>query len=316
MTPYQNVIRVTDVPRWENVMSIGLTRCLIAVGLWASHGASLAQEQMPPGDQSTIVVTGSRDSEQDVKDFVRALTPAPVGARLSRFEQAVCPFAVGLPVVQRDLLVSRMRRVATETGIAVGGAKCFPNVVVMVADDKRALLKELRRKHSNYFGQLSLGRIRDLDRHPGPAVAWHLQGPPLSARGTETFFDDGIGAYVNRTTEPESRLYSSGRPQFEGAVVVVERKALKGLTVTQLADYAAMRAFAGSNPARLGQSGLTTILGVLDAPPESQVPLSLTATDFAFLRSYYSAPRNLHASAQRSAIGRSMTKDAERRDPN
>lgn len=297
-------------------MSIGWTRYLIAIGLLASNGVALAQDETPPRDPSTIVVTGNRNSEQDIKEFVRALTPAPVGAKLSRFEQAVCPFAVGLPQVQREALVSRMRRVAKEAGIAVGGAKCFPNVVVMVANDKRALLKELRRRHARYFGDLTHGRIRALERQPGPAVAWHLQGPPISARGMETFFDDALGAYVNRTTEPESRLYSSGRPQFEGAVVVVERGALVGLTVTQLADYAAMRAFAGSDPARLGQSGMTTILGVLDAPPESQVPLSLTAADFAFLRSYYSAPRNTHSSAQRSAISRSMTQEAERRARN
>ncbi|MBA3729970.1 MAG: hypothetical protein H0W92_04065 [Sphingomonas sp.] len=294
---------------------MGVVRGLFLCSALVAATAVVAQPASPPTDQSTIVVTGERSSEQDMQDFVRALTPASPGGQLSRFEQSVCPSALGLPLQQRDAVVARMRRIAREAGIAVGGANCSPNVVVMVTQDKAILMRELRRKHSQYFGQMSQRQIRALIRQPGPAVAWQLQGPPMSARGMETFFDPALGAYVNRTTEPGSRLAAAGRPQFDGAVVVVERGSLTGLTVTQLADYAAMRAFAGTSPSRLGESGTTTILRILEAPAGSEVPLSLTAADFAFLRGFYSVARNLHPGAQRSAIGRSMKKDAERRAP-
>lgn len=174
-------------------------------------------------------------------------------------------------------------------------------------------MQELRRRHPSYFGQMSQREIRDLVRQPGPAVAWQRQGPPVSASGTELFFDPALGAYINQTMEPGSRLRAAGRPQFDGAVVVVERGSLDGLTVTQLADYAAMRAFAGTDPSRLGQSGTRTILRILEAPVGSEVPLSLTQSDLSFLRGYYSAPRNLGTSAQRSAIHRGMAREVERR---
>lgn len=107
---------------------IGSISGLIVFGVLAATGA-VATQAVPPNDRSTIVVTGNRDAEQDMKEFVRALTPAPVGGRLSRFEQSVCPVALGLPPRQRDAVVARMRRVAQEVGIAVSGDTCFPNVV-------------------------------------------------------------------------------------------------------------------------------------------------------------------------------------------
>ncbi len=294
-------------------MMIGLTRVLILSGVLVATGAAATQGDSSPNNQSTIVVTGNRNAKQDMQEFVRALTPTPPGGQLSRFEQAVCPSALGLPQHQRDAVVARMRRVAREVGIAVDVANCSPNVVLMITRDKAVLMRELRRRYSQYFGQMSQRKIRELARQPGPAVAWQLQGPPMSARGAETFFDPILRANINRTTEPESRIYKSGRPQFDGAVVVVERHSLTGLTVTQLADYAAMRAFAGTDPSRLRQSGLPTILKILEAPAGTELPLSLTHSDLGFLRGFYSAQRNLHTSAQRSAISRSMAQEVERR---
>lgn len=294
-------------------MMIGLVRYLLLSGFVAATPAAASQNEPASDDQSTIVVKGNRSADQDMKDFVRALTPTPPGGQLSRFEQHVCPRAVGLPQIQQQSLAKRIRRVAREVGIAVGGANCVPNLFVMVTQDKKVLLTELQRRYSHYFGELSSQEIRRLARHPGPAVAWHLQGVPISAQGTEASYDPVLRAYLNRTTGASSRITATGRRQFEGAVVVVERRSLAGVTVTQLADYAAIRALVGSDPSRLSASSPPTILRVLDSPAGSAVPLSLTEWDLGFLRGFYSAPRNLSASAQRSAISRSVTKEAERR---
>lgn len=296
-------------------MMFSLTRGLFLCAAMAAANAAVAQPASAPDDQSPIVVTANRNAKQDMQEFVRALTPVLPGGQLSRFEQAVCPVALGLPQVQRDAVAGRMRRVAREAGISVGGAKCVANVVVLVTRDKKALLQLLQRRHAHYFGDMSNSQIRKLIRQPGPAAAWHLQGAPVSARGVELFHDPALDMYVNRTTEAASRMTAAARPQFEGAVVVIERGSLAGLTVTQLADYAAMRAFARTDPTRLGQSATPTILRVLEAPMGSQVPRSLTASDLAFLRGFYSAPRNLHTGAQRSAIRKSMTEETERREP-
>lgn len=288
---------------------------MAGIGLFLAAMIAQPSPANPPNasDQSTIIVTGRRNAKDEIRDFVGALTHVGIGGSLTRFEQSVCPIALGLPKQQGDGVARRMRRVAQAAGIPVGGSDCFPNVVVMVVRDKKAALEELRRRYPQYFGDLSQRQIRALVRQPGYAAAWQMQGAPVSARGMELFYDPVKGYYVNQTTESASRISVGGRRQYDGAVVVVERGALTGLTVTQLADYAAMRAFAGADPARLGTNRLSTILRILETPIGSEVPPTLTEWDMGFLRSYYSSPRNLQTGAQRSDMARRIEKEVERR---
>jgi len=296
---------------WSQSMMAGVLGVLIAGAVLTTSEAASAQDISATPDQSTIVVTGERNTEQRVRDFVGAITWVPARSQLGRFEQSVCPVAVGLSQLQAVAVANRMRRVAESVGIRVDGANCVPNVVVVVTSDKSAFMAELRKKYPHYFGPMPHRQIRELVRQPGPATAWQLKGPPVSARGTELHFDPSIGQYVNRTTEAASRINTAARPQFDAAVVVVERSALAGLTTTQLADYASMRAFTGSEPSRLGNSGAPTILRILEAPMGSEVPVTLTHWDLGFLRGFYASPRNLNTAAQRSAIRQSVVTEIE-----
>jgi hypothetical protein len=271
---------------------------------------SAAQDQAPPDDASEIVVTGTRDMERQVRDFVGALTQAPSGGQLSRFEAAICPTVVGVSPAQKQAIVTRMKRVAGAAGIAVGGASCTPNVLVVVTGEKKAFVEGLWKRHSYYFGQMSAGDVRKLASEPGPAAAWHVDGPPRTADGVE-LQQAGGGPYVNRTTRNPSRIGAAARPQFAAAAVVVEMKALDGLTTTQLADYAAMRTFARTDPRRLPETA-PSILRALEAPMGSEVPITMTPWDLAFLKSFYAAPRNLSAASQRSQIGGRLQGELER----
>jgi hypothetical protein len=285
-----------------------------AASLFAAAGAA-AQEAPPAADDPEIVVTG-QDIDQQISDFVGALTQAPPRGQLSRFEHKVCPAAIGLPPGQKQAVVTRIRRVAEAAGLEVGGARCIPNVLLMVTSDKRAFLEALERKHDYYFGDLSPGQVRRLVREPGPATAWQLQGPPLDSDGVEMSQGGaaalpGADYYVNRTVKAPSRIAAAARPQFQAAALVVEQRALDGLTTLQLADYAAMRLFARTDPERLAAAGPATILKVLDAPMGSEVPLTLTAWDLAFLKGLYAATDNLYAASQRTEIKRRIEKELE-----
>jgi hypothetical protein len=117
--------------------------------------------------------------------------------------------------------------------------------------------------------------------------------------------------YLNRTMRAQSRMTAASRPHFKAAFVVVESSALKGLTVKQAADYAAMRAFANTNPHKLAGSSVPTILNILDAPMNSQVPITMTEWDLAFLRALYASPLNLYAGANRAGIARHVSKEVQ-----
>jgi len=98
------------------------------------------------------------------------------------------------------------------------------------------------------------------------------------------------------------------------AALVIERRALDGLTTTQLADYAAMRLFARTAPERLAGSTAPTILTIIEAPMGSAVPITLTDWDLAFLRGLYASHNNLYAAEHRSRISRRIANELGRRE--
>jgi hypothetical protein len=286
-----------------------LSLALIVSAASLAPAASDAQTPTPAEAGPEIVITGTRDMEGEVRSFVGALTEATEG-QLARFESAICPAAVGLSPRQALAVAARIRRVAEAAGMDVGKASCRPNVLLIVSADKRVFIEALLKRHPEYFGELSSRAVRRLARAPGPAAAWHLEGPKLDADGME-LVEGSDGAAFNRTTNPASRITEVARPQFGAAAVVMEQKALNGLTVVQLGDYAAMRAFARSDPSKLPGTA-PTILRALDTPMGEEVPLTLTTWDLAFLRSLTAAPNNLPAALQRSSIRRGVAKQLDK----
>ena len=284
-------------------------RAWFVLAVSAAWAPALAQ-QLPPPDQQPIVVTGTKTSGDAIRNFVRDLTPLGAGGQLSRFEDEVCPFVTGLVPAQNAAVEERIRQLARAAGIDVAKPKCSPNVVLIIPTDKRAVLEELRRRHADYFGDLSGNQIRAVIRNPAPVDAWQIQGVAVSQDGRELPQRGGI--WENRTTARASRLVASTRPQFAAAVVVVAFDALDGLTVTQLAEYVTLRALTGADPAGLRRPGPPTILRVFDAPFGSELPVTLTEWDLSFLRGYYSARRNRTAAAQRSAIAKTITDDRQK----
>src|SRR5262245_58623895 len=115
---------------------------LAAFVLVSLSATAAAQQPAPPApDQSPIVVTGDKMSKSSVRNFVRDLTPLKSGG-LSRFEDKVCPIVYGLAPQQNAAVADRIRLVAKTAGIGVGGAKCSPNVVLIVASGKKTVLEE------------------------------------------------------------------------------------------------------------------------------------------------------------------------------
>ncbi|MBJ7439532.1 MAG: hypothetical protein JHD35_10970 [Sphingopyxis sp.] len=273
---------------------------LFALALLAAPAA--AQTDAP------IVVIGQRDIEQQIESFVGALTPASPRGQIARFETTACPGAFGMADAQRTAVQDRIRAVAKGVGLDVAAPDCKPNLVVIVTADKAAFLKALGKDHGYMFGDRTPTQVRKILAEPGPSTAWQIQ-TMVNADGRVIVNEGDMP--VNRTTRNPSRITAAARPAFMAAIVVVESKALDGLTTTQLADYAAMRALARIEPARIDTAAPATILRILDASPESEVPVTLTQWDFSFLKGLYSSPNNLYAPSQRTEIGRVIEQELD-----
>lgn len=284
-----------------------ISALLLAAGAAA---AGYAQQPATTGNEppADIVVEGVRNQDRQISDFVNALTKAPFGGQLSRFDWAVCPAVVGLTDANRAAVAERMRRVAASAGIKVAGSGCRPNALVIVTRDKKDFIKGLRAKFPAYFEGVSDSRVEDMLEDAGPAAAWHVEGR-LDADGIEVPRDAVTGVRFVERTDVASRVSMASRPHFVASIVVVELDALKGLTATQLGDYAAMRAFARTEPSRL--NGQWSILNVIDAPMDSAVPITLTEWDLAFLKSLYGSSADRLAKQQRGEMKRLMEKDLQ-----
>jgi hypothetical protein len=263
-------------------------------------------------DSSEIVVEARRNRNREIRAFVSALTPSRVGDQLARFDNAVCPASVGLPAVQNAQVVARLRAVASAAGIKVARGECTPNALMIVVADKDQFVAALRKKYPGYFVDPIGMKVRVPDE-PGPAIAWQVKGL-LDSNGIRppVVRPPSGGEYYSVETTMASRLKPSSRPDFLTSVVVVEVGALTGITTTQLADYAAMRLYSQANPARLANNGQQTILKIIDAPLDSQIPLTMTAWDLAFLKSLYRSEPLQYSTHQRAAIGREFRRELDK----
>ncbi|WP_428684552.1 hypothetical protein [Sphingopyxis sp.] len=279
-----------------------IAAALIATTPIAVACPAAAQDE---GD-APIVVTGQKDIEQQIQNFVGALTPASPRGQIARFEDSICPGAVGFTKEQREVVEDRIKLVVEHAGMKAGGAKCQINMLIIATPDKPGFLKGLSGDYGFLFGDRSPGEIRRILAQPGSATAWQVKGR-LNADGHPINLEQGIA--VNRTTRLPSLITAAARPYVAGAVVVLDSRALGGLTTTQVADYALMRAFADVDVRKLDAASAPTILRALDARDNEEIPVTLTQWDLAFLKGLYSGPDNLYAPSQRSAIGRTIEKE-------
>jgi hypothetical protein len=286
---------------------------LFALAAVLAVAPETAQSAPAAGDQA-IVITGQKDTRKTVEQFVRSLTPTFWRGQVSRFEHSVCPGVYGLAKPQADAVINRMRAVAKSVGIVVDREPCYPNVFVIATSEKKLLLDELEKHRGEIFGDMTRESVRAMQDDPEPAAAWQLRGAPISASGFDLRWDPSLG-WINQTTDAASHITEAARPQFDGAVVVVEKRALAGMTTTQLADYSIMRALTGADPEKLGNSSAPTILHVLDVPIGGQAPITMTKWDFAFLKGFYAVRRELRAGAQRGTITDTMTKQLKSARP-
>jgi hypothetical protein len=227
-----------------------------------------------------------------------AAQTANAGDSPVRFTRPVCPAVFGLAQQQAAFIAGRMRQVAKAAGVPLANQPCDANAIVIVTSNKTATIEALRQKRADYFPvEWSDRQIRALETDPYPAAAWQFEGllTPDGIRVAEnsdpSLLDPvapgALAAATSPTTLPASRMRPSIKRDVMTSVLVIEAKALDGITTTQFADYAAMRTFARADPRQTGLPASDTILKVLDAPMGTAVPLSVTAQDLDYLKGYY-----------------------------
>jgi hypothetical protein len=209
---------------------------------------------------------------------------------LARFQDPLCPGVVGIQLEQAQEIVGLIRDNAQMLGLRLADSKsCDPNVIVAVMDDPQGFLKELVKKRPYLLQELGKRQRERLLAGSGPVRSW--------AR-IEVRTRDGlmIPRRVNLDELPQttqqmahSKIYTATRRDIISAMVLVEPSAVHGLSVTQLADYATMRALSDDAGEAI-PAPHATILHLFDASGEK--PAGLTGSDWIFLKTLYSTEPN------------------------
>jgi len=254
-----------------------------------------------PNSGPTIVVTGKRPlTEEKALEVVRRVA-RPIDGQLARFKEPVCPRVTGFQPQYEALVEKRIRAVAEAAGAGAGEEGCVTNLFVVVVDDGREFVAELHRQHPEALAGVSKRDFAALANDEGAARSWTKTALTNSAGATvgrpaPTSGDGAVkygyaGSSVHFGDVNVMQVYETSNidPSVQQAIVstwvVLETRATFGKSLTQLADYAALRGLAMVRPAELDGSEDTIL--ALFAPGSEAAPAGLTEFDRAYLKSLY-----------------------------
>ena len=289
------------------------------VVLLALLGSS-ATAQEPASPSRDVIVTGRREVPRAVaRRFATNITRA-VDAQLARVRWPICPAVLGIDPVLAGQIADRIRAVARAAGAPVAGAGCRDaNSTVIVATDPVALLADIRLKHPGWLTGLRAAEVGRLIAETGPARAWQInevlnedgramRGSAASSGSTAPTTNPGSTADLSLPSAPVLQAMGSSilQPPTQQAIsasfLVLDARATLGKTPTQIADYAAMRLLAATQPPVAGGDTVLTLFSVAEAPA------ALTVTDAAYLRALYHTPVTEKASARLDSIAGQMAR--------
>jgi hypothetical protein len=208
---------------------------------------------------------------------------------LARFQDPLCPGIAGVAQAQAEGMVGLIRQNAAELGLRLADPQtCEANLLVAVMDDPSAYLDDLRKRKAWLFDWLDKDEREALFDTPGPAHTWtriftrSRDGQPVYPTHSLTDLP------FTRMEAAHSLIYVPVRRDIISAMVLIDKKAVQGLSVAQLADYATMRGLSGDQAERLEAPG-ESILGLFGDGPRAA---GLTRSDRIFLRTLYSTVPN------------------------
>lgn len=304
-----------------------MSMTIIALALASAAEPRVMARNAQPDE---IVVEG-RQTRDGATDFVDRLLPVVAGGQYGRFEDPICPRAIGVTASLGKEIADRIRRVARAANIDVAGDKCTPNLILITAADKNATVEALRKTRPLYVRGIGVDELNQLGRSERPFLSWQVtdvvgaDGMPVAGAGQSKPTTDVVDGSSSRagegrsryegafpratTTVSASRLRSVVKPRVLASVVIVETGALANVTARQLADFALVRAMTPSTGTR-EEPPASSILGLFNAgvTPESG-PQSVTWWDVSFLKALVNTRSDAYANTQKSEIRNHMVKE-------
>ncbi|MCL6252249.1 hypothetical protein M3P36_14485 [Altererythrobacter sp. KTW20L] len=200
-------------------------------------------------------------------------------------------------------MIDRIRDNARSLGIRLQEDGCAPNFIIAFVEDSQSAMQGLMDSNSGMFLYVQPEERRRL-LAPGPVHIYTSvelrtrDGIPISMERTNA------GPPVSQQAMAHSRIYTSTRRDIASVFVLYDRDTVRGMSLSQLADYATMRGLAQTEPA--GDLTMNSILNLFN--PTGPYPDELTDFDRAYLNSVYDWIPNLPAMAKIGNVNRELNR--------
>ena len=265
-------------------------------------------------DHNVIIVTGEKQRKKKISNFIKSAVNVKNG-QYARFNSSICAVAMGFNEQYNRVIEDRMRAVTKAADVRTGEPGCKPNMAIVAAKGSQDFIGTMRKKHPNAFGNLSIPARDRIMNGKGPAYVWNTtyaigsagsrNSSPGGGTGSSSSSLDGFGSGGGAPSfsGSNSRINTSIVRDINMAIVVIEKEALLGINLRQIADYGVMRLLANTDEpseANLSERSILTLFS--DRAEGYEAPQSVTAWDLALLKALYSTKNNVSASMQRAAM--------------
>lgn len=302
-------------------MGIRVALGSLAAAMLAASAPIAAGNQVAPSlepDLTEIEVLSEREMARKVfKDNLEELTdPLSVTETIPRFYEALCVKIAGLEPDQARFVASRIVATSRELGLAAPRSRCRANAVVIVVDDPERMYGKILKTRLDLLGILPFRdvhtrRLTDDVRGGRPVVWWSV----LTAGNRQGATFNELGLPIARGMEA-SRTAAGLYTVKARAVVMYDADQLRGATLEQIADHAALHIL--GSPRRqinFGAVGLPSMLSLFEDGPGT-APAGLTDFDRAYLKGLYAlGPGAFQSRVPRSVVTAYASQcEAERSD--
>ena len=272
-----------------------------------------------------VTVTGTR-SRSVIDSFVQSFAaPARMTGKIARWEDGICPTALGLKPAFLKFILQRVRSVAAQVGAPVNSsADCKPNLEIVFTTTPQALADDLSQHHEIYLGYSDNADQRAaLAKVTRPIQAWYatetkdLRGMAEvdnpKGGGVEITFQDPVFPNLFMTmTMPHghgrnvsgSRLGDGLHSAFHHVIIAANPDKLVQHEIGALADYVSLLALTQLDSLDTCQQ-LSSIVNLL-APGCVRPAGALTDNDLAYLRGLYRMRYDQNIRVQQDQIAYDM----------
>lgn len=265
-----------------------------------SHAASAAQPSSSPGKLPKVTIQAAKVRKAlrlQVDRFVSSLVVQTLNESLLRWNTPVCPLVAGLPKAFGEFILGRISKAAADANAPLAGSVCHPNLYIVASDSPDQLVEKWARDGMLTDTRAGFAPIAAFVHSRLPIRVWYNTGMGCSggtplARGvkpTTAAFDSGKPGMIPPACRGvgggsvDTHLSYAALQSISAAIVVIDLRQLKHVTIQQLADYTAL---VGLADIRLdADPGATP--SILQLFGHASPPQSLSPWDQALLYSLY-----------------------------